>query len=49
MARNGKIEGEYLSYYANGSLRRKGQYKNGQMYGTWHDFTPEGQESVYKY
>lgn len=41
--------GEYLAYYEDGSLRRKGQYRNGDMVGEWVFYDRDGQQTTIRY
>lgn len=39
---DGKKEGRWVSYYANGNLQREGSYKNGKKDGLWIQYWPNG-------
>ena len=41
--KNGKQEGEWISYSPNGQLRSKGNYKNGKEEGAWVHYWSNGQ------
>lgn len=39
---NGKKEGRWVSYFANGNVQREGSYKNGEKDGLWIQYWPGG-------
>ena len=39
---NGKKEGRWVSYYANGNIQREGCYKDGKKEGLWIQYWPNG-------
>ena len=41
--KNGKLDGEWLSYYENGQLAIKSNYKNGNLDGAYLEYSREGQ------
>ena len=41
--KNGKLEGEWVSYWDNGQLESRGYYKNGKMEGKWITHHNRGQ------
>jgi antitoxin component YwqK of YwqJK toxin-antitoxin module len=47
---NGKLQGEYVEYFNDGVVMRKGNYENGKMTGPWEEFHPNGKRSIlYRY
>lgn len=38
----GRPEGEYLMYYPNGNLRKRGYYRSGEVTGLWEFFSEDG-------
>lgn len=40
--RNGILNGESISYYKCGSVKRKGYYKNGRLSGRWESWSEKG-------
>ncbi len=41
--RNGKQEGEWVTYYSDGQLEKKGTYKDGKREGPWVRYYDSGQ------
>ena len=39
---NGMLNGNYQSYYSNGKLKSKGEYKNNLRVGTWQLYSFDG-------
>lgn len=42
--RNGLLNGEAISYYENGCIKRKGAYKDGYISGKWEFFNENGKK-----
>ena len=40
--KNGKLEGNLISYWENGIIHTKGKYKNSKRIGTWKTFDKKG-------
>jgi hypothetical protein len=40
--KNGKQDGEWVSYWDNGQLMFKGNFKNGEKEGDWVSYNPDG-------
>jgi antitoxin component YwqK of YwqJK toxin-antitoxin module len=43
---NGKLSGEYYEYFMNGTIKVKGQYKDGVMDGVWLKNNPNGSKMM---
>jgi antitoxin component YwqK of YwqJK toxin-antitoxin module len=43
--KKGILDGPYTSYYADGSVKRKGGYRNGKFHGSWEYWSNEGNKS----
>jgi len=39
---NGRLEGEFKEYFEDGSLKKVGQYNDGNKYGLWKEFRKDG-------
>ncbi len=42
--KNGKLDGTTISYYRNGSIKRKGEYIDGQYNGKWEQWAENGKK-----
>lgn len=45
--REGILNGIYISYYKNGNIKRKGEYKDGKLNGSWQSWTSDG-DKIYE-
>jgi antitoxin component YwqK of YwqJK toxin-antitoxin module len=40
--KKGILDGEHISYFQNGQIKRKGSYNNGQLNGKWTNYNEDG-------
>lgn len=45
---NGKLEGEAIQYFGNGTIKEKGTYKDNKKVGVWETFHANGKKMMYE-